>query len=221
MKNALNYDLVRNIYNKTAAYYDRYHRFGTYGFDNRGRKYLVNKIIRPGDYILDAGGGTGTSALMALRKAGTTGKAVVLDFSREMLDKAREKAERSGLSGRLDCREGDMYNIPYPDNTFDAVLSTYSTCPLADPIEAVKEMIRVAKKGGLIGIAHSTDPENNFLRWISGRLEFLIWKFPRLSLGCRNIHIIDRIRKLDVEIADDKIIGFVPFYFRLIVLRKR
>jgi ubiquinone/menaquinone biosynthesis C-methylase UbiE len=220
MKAALSYDLIKKVYNKTAGYYDRYHKLGTYGFDERGRKFLVNKIVKPGDYILDAGGGTGSTAIRSIIKMGKSGKAVVLDYSDNMLMKAKGKAENLGIAGQLEICAGDMYEIPFPDNTFDAVLSTYSTCPLADPIQAVREMIRVARKGGLIGIAHSTDANNRIVKRISSWIEFFIWKFPRLSLGCRNIQLIDGIKKLDVEIVEDRIIGFIPFYFRLIIFKK-
>ncbi len=221
MKSALNYDLLQNVYNKTASYYDRFHNLGTYGMDERGRNFLVNKIVKPGNFILDAGGGTGTTTLKALRKTGPDGKVVLLDFSENMLDKARVKAAALSLESRIQFCAGDMYNIPFPDNNFDVVLSTYSTCPLADPLSAVAEMVRVTKKEGLIGIAHSTDAENKITKWMSGRIESVIWRFPRLSLGCRNIHIIDGIKKMDVEIVENKVIGFIPFYFRLIILKKR
>lgn len=220
MKKSLPYDLVKSIYNRTADYYDKYHNIGTMGIDERGRKFLVNKIVKPGYYILDAGGGTGNTALKALQKTGRNGKAVILDFSSDMLKKASQKAEKKGLRDQLEIVEGDMYDIPFPDNTFDAVFSTYSTCPLADPVLAVKEMLRVTKVNGMVGIAHSTDSPDKIARQISAFIEYFIWKFPRLSLGCRNIQIMDDIKQLPVEIIDDRIIGFIPFYFRLIVLRK-
>ena len=220
MKAALSYDLIKKVYNKTAGYYDRYHNLGTYGLDERGRKFLVNKIVKPGDYILDAGGGTGNTALKALRKAGRGGKAVVLDFSSGMLKKAMQNAEKTGFRDAMEISEGDMYDIPFPDNTFDDVFSTYSTCPLADPVLAVKEMLRVTKVNGLLGIAHSTNPSGKITRLLSAGIEYFIWKFPALSLGCRNIHIIDDIKRLPVEVVEDRIIGFIPFYFRLIIFKK-
>lgn len=220
MKAALSFSLIKNIYDNSATYYDRFHHAGTFGLDEKGRKFLVNKIIKPGDFVLDAGGGTGNTAIKSLIKSGKTGKAIVLDFSKNMLKQALEKAAAKGLSDRLEIREGDMYDIPFPDNTFDVVLSTYSTCPLADPILAVKEMLRVTKKNGQVGVAHSTEPENRLAVKISRLFDYFLWKFPGLSLGCRNIHIIEEVKKLPVEIEADRIIGFIPFYFRLIILRK-
>jgi len=47
---------------------------------------------------------------------------------------------------KLKNRVGDMYEIPYPDETFDTVLSSYSTCPLENSMNALQEMLRMFKK---------------------------------------------------------------------------
>ncbi|MCB0495866.1 MAG: class I SAM-dependent methyltransferase [Cyclobacteriaceae bacterium] len=221
MKKALNPKKVKSIYNYSYGYYDLLHTMGTFRMDERGRKHLVEKIVKPEDYILDAGGGTGLTALKAAKRLNENGKIVILDFSEKMLEKANAKAKRLGLSDKIETRLGDMYEIPYPDDTFDSVLSTYSTCPLENPMKAVDEMLRVLKPGGVLGIAHSSDPENKVARWLSSKIENVIWKFPGLSLGCRNIELMTGIQRLDVEILEDKIIGFVPFYFRIILVKKR
>jgi ubiquinone/menaquinone biosynthesis C-methylase UbiE len=211
---------LKKIYNKTAYYYDFYHSIGTYGFDGKGRKLIVDKIIEENDYVLDAGGGTGTTGIRAGSVVGEKGKVVILDLSENMLDRAKIKINKLGMAERFDLKVGDMYSIPYPDDTFDKVMSTYSTCPLEDPIEAVKEMVRVLKKGGLLGIAHSTDPENKIAKWISSKIEGFIWRFPRLSLGCRKISLVDGIKKMNVDLIEQTIIGMIPFYFKILIIRK-
>ena len=221
MRNALEKNLVKRIYDKSSGYYDLLHRLGTFSIDNKGRKFLVNKAIKEGDYILDAGGGTGTTGLMAVEKSGVTGKLVILDISEYMLETARIKANRKNLAEQITFQVGDMYEIPYADNTFDVVLSTYSTCPLENPANAVKEMLRVVKTNGLLGIAHSTEAKGKISRHLSNTIESLIWLFPRLSLGCRNFDMTDDIKKMNADIIEDKIIGFIPWYFRLLILRKR
>lgn len=220
MRDALKKDKVRYIYNKTAAYYNIYHKLGTFGSDGRGRKILVDKIIKENDYVLDAGGGTGKTALKAARKVGMKGKVVILDLSENMLQQAKKKIDNLDFAERFELKIGDMYEIPYADETFDKVLSTYSTCPLENPMNAVKEMLRVLKKSGLLGIAHSTDPDNKIVKWIGDKIENIIWKFPRLSLGCRNISLLDDIKKLDVEIVEEKIIGIMPYFFKILIIRK-
>jgi ubiquinone/menaquinone biosynthesis C-methylase UbiE len=137
-----------------------------------------------------------------------------------MLKKAKNKITKLNILDKFEFKVGDIYQIPYPQNTFDVVLSTYSTCPLEDPMKAVKEMLRVLKKDGLLGIAHSTDSENKLVKFISDIIEKIIWLFPRLSLGCRNISLSEGIRKLDVEIIEEKTIGIIPFFFKILIVKK-
>ena len=221
MLDALNKSLVKKIYDKSYKYYDLYHKLGTFSFDNRGRKFLVKNTVKAGDYILDAGGGTGTTGLMALKRSGEKGRLVILDISGNMLRIAISKSASLKVSDRVSTTTADMYDIPYDKNTFDVVLSTYSTCPLENPIEAVKEMLRVLKPNGLLGIAHSAEPIGKLNRLISNWIESIIWKFPRLSLGCRKFDISEDLKKMKIDILEDKIIGTVPWYFRLYILRKK
>jgi demethylmenaquinone methyltransferase / 2-methoxy-6-polyprenyl-1,4-benzoquinol methylase len=220
MLKALHQELVKKTYDNTSKYYDLFHSWGTFSLDQKGRKYLVKKIVKEGDLILDAGGGTGSTSILALKKSGKKTKAVVLDFSENMLEQAKYKARNNNLEARLTIKVGDMYDIPFPDNYFDVVISTYSTCPLENPANAVKEMLRVLKKNGLLGIAHSSQPDNRLTKKISDWIELLIWKFPRLSLGCRNIDLMKDIEKMDVKIIENKLIGFIPWYFRLLTIEK-
>jgi ubiquinone/menaquinone biosynthesis C-methylase UbiE len=194
MKKALEKNQITRIYNKSSSYYDLLHNLGTFGIDNIGRKYLVNRIVKEGDYILDAGGGSGISGLLAVKIAGNRSKVVKFDLSENMLEKAREKAFIDNLEERVSIVIGDIYSIPFPDNCFDAVISTYSTCPLQNSAFAVKEMLRVLKVNGLLGIAHSSEPKKKTARILGNWIEALIWKFPMLSLGCRNIDISNDVK---------------------------
>jgi ubiquinone/menaquinone biosynthesis C-methylase UbiE len=164
MLKALHQELVKKTYDNTSKYYDLFHSWGTFSLDQKGRKYLVKKIVKEGDLILDAGGGTGSTSILALKKSGKKTKAVVLDFSENMLEQAKYKARNNNLEARLTIKVGDMYDIPFPDNYFDVVISTYSTCPLENPANAVKEMLRVLKKNGLLGIAHSSQPDTRLTK---------------------------------------------------------
>lgn len=221
MTTALTKEKVKSIYNRAYKYYDIFHKLGTFHIDEKGRSYVVKKVVQPDDYVLDAGGGTGLTSIKAAKKLSEKGKIVILDNSEKMLEMAKLKTDKLNLNDKIILRLGDMYQIPYPDNTFDSVLSTYSTCPLSNPMEAVNEMLRVLKRGGVLGIVHSSDPDNRLTKWLSNGIENIIWKFPGISLGCRNIQLINEIRKLNVDIIEERLIGFIPFYFKIIILIKR
>ncbi len=220
MRSALEKEKIKNIYNSAAWYYDLLHSLGTFRLDERGRKFLVSNTVTEGNKVLDCGGGTGLTAMKAAKAAGESGEIVVCDLSLNMLNKGINKTKKSGFDRNIHFHICDMNKLPYKDSSFDVVLSTYSTCPLEDPIIAVREMVRVLKSGGRLGIAHSTYAPTNFTRKISDQIDNLLWKFPSLSLGCRAIEIESGLKGMNVKISESKTIGFVPFYFKLIVAVK-
>jgi ubiquinone/menaquinone biosynthesis C-methylase UbiE len=143
---------------------------------------------------LDCGSGTGTTGIMAARKAGPNGRVTLFDLSDAMQSVARQKVIRAGLQKRIVFEAGDMVHLPFESNRFDVVLSTYSMCPLYDPTEGALELYRVAKPGGMIGVAHSTEPRGPFARWIAGRVENWAWQLHWLSMGCRPVEVLPALK---------------------------
>ena len=101
--------------------------------------------------VLDVAAGNGNAALAAARR----GCAVTAtDYVPELLDGARRRADAEGLV--IDIRVADAENLPFEDNTFDAVLSTFGAMFVPDPQRAAAELVRVCRPGGRIGLANWT-----------------------------------------------------------------
>lgn len=118
---------------------------------------LVRRLgIGAADAVLDVACGTGNAALPAARAgAQVTG----LDLSPAMLDAARRHAEEAGLE--MSWQEGDVEQLPFDDDRFDVVVSTFG-CMFAPRHEvAADEMARVLRPGGRLGVCSWT-PEGTF-----------------------------------------------------------
>lgn len=113
--------------------------------------------IAPGEAVLDIGTGTGVVAITAAR-AGARVNAV--DLTPALLEVARENAQMAGLSD-IDWVEGDAESLPYPDATFDVVLSQFGHMFAPQPHVAIAEMRRVLKPSGRVAFA--TWPPNKLV----------------------------------------------------------
>jgi ubiquinone/menaquinone biosynthesis C-methylase UbiE len=211
---------LKEIYGRIAARYDVQHGLITARSDQRGRRLLVANAVREGDRVLDCGAGTGTTGLLAARKAGRAGRVTLFDLSGDMLSVARAKAERMGLLENVDFQVGDMVRLPFGDNRFDAVLSTYSLCPLYDPEKGALELYRVARPGGKIGVAHSTEPDHPLMRWLSDRVEDFAWRFPGLSMGCRAVSVLPALKRAGGRVLFVRRIGIPLWPFLVFVVEK-
>jgi ubiquinone/menaquinone biosynthesis C-methylase UbiE len=137
-----------------------------------------------------------------------------------MLEMAGEHIASAGLQARVSLEIGDILSMPFPDGCFDVVLSTYSVCPLVDPGGGVDEMYRVLRPGGLMGIAHSSEPENTVVRWLADRVEDAVWRWPQLSLGCRSVSVLPHLLELGAKLTFERHIGIPLWPFHAFVVRK-
>jgi len=107
--------------------------------------------IKPGDTILDVGGGTGILLPLLYNAAGDRGKIVSLDIAEEMLRQARNNGHQSNI----DFIHADVAAIPFSDEIFDLVIC-YSCFPhFPDKLKALAEMARVLRNRGRLAICHT------------------------------------------------------------------
>jgi ubiquinone/menaquinone biosynthesis C-methylase UbiE len=107
--------------------------------------------LRPDQIVLDVATGSGNGALAAARR-GCEVRGV--DRVPALLDRARERARAERL--RAGFQLGDAEDVPFPDASFDVVLSVFGVTFAADPQQAASELLRVCRPGGTIALASWT-----------------------------------------------------------------
>jgi SAM-dependent methyltransferase len=106
---------------------------------------LAVELDVAGRQVLDAATGTGNTAI-AMARAGAEVEA--FDLTPLMLDRARERARAEHVQVRF--REGDLTAVPFPDASFDLVVSTFGAFLCDDPAACARELVRVCRPGGRI-----------------------------------------------------------------------
>jgi ubiquinone/menaquinone biosynthesis C-methylase UbiE len=107
--------------------------------------------LRPGSKVLDVAAGNGNVTLAAARR---WCEVTSTDYVPELLERGRERAEAERLI--VDFQQADAEALPFPDASFDVVVSTFGVMFTADQDKAAAELIRVCKSGGKIGLANWT-----------------------------------------------------------------
>lgn len=107
--------------------------------------------VQEGVHLLDIGCGTGDDVRLLARQVGPTGKVVGIDPSATMITEARTRTSGSALP--VEFYQGSVYDLPFPDHTFDGGYSFLTFDVLERPQHALLELIRVIKSGGRIAIS--------------------------------------------------------------------
>ena len=108
--------------------------------------------IKPGDTVIDLGSGAGNDCFVARAETGPTGKVIGIDFTPDMINKARENAEKLGFNN-VEFRTGDIERMPVTANVGDVVVSDCVLNLVPDRKRVFCEIFRVLKNGGHFSIS--------------------------------------------------------------------
>lgn len=149
---------VQAMFARIAPQYDRMNRLMTAGQDIHWRQEAIRRTtLPPGGYLLDLGAGTGDLAAEALRQYPGC-KVTAADFTLEMM-----LAGRIQRDARLTWSGADALHLPFPDQTFAAVVSGYLLRNVSDLPQAISEQYRVLQAGGRLVALDTTRPPDGLL----------------------------------------------------------
>src|SRR5687768_1863322 len=129
---------------------------GDYGLiaksiESGAEEFIARLSVKPGTHVLDVACGNGNLAIAAARMGAiVTG----VDIAPNLLEQARSRARSEGLTVQFD--EGDAEQMPYPDASFEIVVSMFGVMFAPNPETAAAELVRVCKPGGRIALANWT-----------------------------------------------------------------
>jgi len=156
--------------------------------------------IKAGDAVLDLGSGAGNDCFVARGLVGDKGKVTGLDFTDEMIEKARWNNNKLGYTN-VDFIKGDIENMPIPDESYDVVISNCVLNLVPDKIKAFSELFRVLKRGGHFCVSDVV---------IEGNLPEKLRKEAEMYAGCVSgaiqkdeyINLIESSRFKNITIAE-------------------
>jgi len=150
---------VTQMFDNISKEYDGLNRVISFGIDQKWRRKVVAIVdaIKP-QSILDIATGTGDLAIMFAEKT-KADKIIGLDISEGMLNVGKEKVIAKNLQNRVEMVVGDSENLPFENNTFDAITVSFGVRNFETLEKGLAEILRVLKPNGKFVILETSVPE--------------------------------------------------------------
>ncbi len=145
--------LVGEVFSSVAGKYDIMNDLMSFGVHRLWKRHFVATAqIPPTSEVLDIAGGTGDIARLLLNRVGKSGRVVLSDINPEMLAVGRARMEDLGLINGLEYVLANAEELPFEDQSFDAVTIAFGLRNVTDKDAALREMYRVLRPGGQVNI---------------------------------------------------------------------
>ena len=169
------------------------------------RQMLDAAQLRPGGHVLDVGTGTGDTALLAAQRVGPDGHVLAIDASPEMVNLARDKIEKSGVS-QIEVRVMDGADLDLPEASHDAVIGRNAMMFLPGWPAPLQRFHRVLRPGGRLAFIVWASPEENPFFHLPVAL---VREHGWLRIPTDTVEIPFRLADADRLRADLKSAGFI------------
>jgi demethylmenaquinone methyltransferase/2-methoxy-6-polyprenyl-1,4-benzoquinol methylase len=154
---------VRTMFDAIAPRYDLLNGLLSLNLHHHWRRIAADRTqLGAGDSALDVCTGTGDFAIELARRVGPDGRVVGTDYSEGMLAFGQPK---TADIPQLSLQWADTQELPFPDESFDAVTVGFGIRNVADIQRGLSEMARVLKPGGRLVILEFTQPQNRLIAW--------------------------------------------------------
>ena len=154
---------IGTLFDGIAGTYDFLNHALSLNIDKSWRRKTV-KLLEPCDCLLDVAIGTADLSL-EIMKQGKAKKIQGLDLSKEMMRIGKEKAEKAGYGDTISFECGSALDMPYQDNSFDAITCAYGVRNFSDVDKGLREFHRTLKPGGQLVILEFSYPSNPIIRF--------------------------------------------------------
>jgi demethylmenaquinone methyltransferase/2-methoxy-6-polyprenyl-1,4-benzoquinol methylase len=150
---------VRAVFDSVAGRYDVMNDLMSFGVHRLWKQFALSLTgLKAGQHALDVAGGTGDLAAGLLRQVGKSGRVVLSDINRHMLEAGRDRLLDSGFAGNLHCLVADAERLPFADDCFDCVTIGFGLRNVTDKAAALSSMRRVLKPGGQLLVLEFSKP---------------------------------------------------------------
>ena len=161
--------VIRTIrhFNTVASKYDFMNTLLSFGIHYLWKRRAIEMIhLKPGDRVLDVCGGTGDLAVLAARSVDISGKIIIYDINRKMMQAGRAKRNRPAQRNRIEFIQGDAESISFADEVFDAAMVGFGIRNLTHMDVGFQEMHRILKPGGKMMCLEFSKPTASVFRWL-------------------------------------------------------
>ncbi len=191
-------DRVKQHFNSVARHYDFMNTLLSLGIHYAWKRSAVRMLkLAPGDRILDVCGGTGDLAILAAKAVGPTGRVVIYDINRAMIQAGMHKVIDTDIENRLGYIQGNAESISFPDRHFDTAMVGFGIRNVTFMKKGFEEMYRVLKPGGKMMCLEFSKPTWPVFRWLYDFYSFYIMPFlGQIIVGNRKAytHLPESIR---------------------------